>query len=124
MGWHLDGTYLENCSCDVPCPCTVSFDAGSDYDRCEAMLVFHVADGDVDGTDVSDLSVALVVNSPQVMTEGGSGHDQPPAVLAAGPGRRARRARAGLGLGIRSRRGHRPVRDRCLADGTGAQLPG
>jgi hypothetical protein len=28
MAWKLEGTYFENCSCEMPCPCTVSFDAG------------------------------------------------------------------------------------------------
>ena len=27
MAWKVEGRYFENCSCDVPCPCTVSLDA-------------------------------------------------------------------------------------------------
>src|SRR5436190_1112214 len=38
MAWQLTGTYFENCSCEMPCPCTVSFDAGADYDRCQEVL--------------------------------------------------------------------------------------
>jgi hypothetical protein len=34
------------------------------------VLVFHVADGDVDGTDVSGLTVAAVADTPKVMSEG------------------------------------------------------
>ena len=33
MAWKLEGTYFESCSCEVPCPCTVSFSLGADYDR-------------------------------------------------------------------------------------------
>jgi hypothetical protein len=42
MAWKLEGQYFENCSCDVPCPCTVSLDLGADRDRCNAFLVFQV----------------------------------------------------------------------------------
>jgi hypothetical protein len=52
MAWKLGGTYFETCSCEVVCPCTASLALGADYDRCKVTLVFHVVDGDVQGTDV------------------------------------------------------------------------
>ena len=70
MAWKLEGTYFENCSCDMPCPCFASFDAGADYDRCEVILLFHVNEGEIDGTDVSGLTVAVVADAPKVMTDG------------------------------------------------------
>jgi hypothetical protein len=70
MPWKVEGQYFENCSCDVPCPCTVSFDLGADRDRCHAFLVFQVESGEIDGVDVSGVTVAAVVDSPKVMTEG------------------------------------------------------
>ena len=70
MAWKLQGQYLENCSCDVPCPCTVSLDLGADQDRCHAFLVFDVESGEVDGVDVSGLTVAAVGDTPKVMSEG------------------------------------------------------
>ena len=70
MSWRLDGTYIENCSCDVPCPCTVSLSLGADRDRCNALLVFHIASGEVDGVDVSGLAVAAVGDTPKVMSDG------------------------------------------------------
>jgi hypothetical protein len=70
MAWSLQGTYFETCSCDVVCPCTASFALPATHDRCKAMLVFHVVDGDVEGTDVGGLTVAAVVDAPQVMGEG------------------------------------------------------
>ena len=45
MAWKIEGQYFENCSCDVPCPCTVSLDFGADRDRCNAFLVFQVESG-------------------------------------------------------------------------------
>src|SRR3712207_9472475 len=71
MAWHLEGTYIENCSCDVVCPCAASgFSAPADYDRCTAMFAWHIDSGEVDGTDVSDRSVVLVIDTPPQMLEG------------------------------------------------------
>jgi hypothetical protein len=70
MAWKLSGTYFETCSCEVICPCTASLALGATYDRCRVTLVFNVIDGDVDGTDVSGLTVAAVADTPKVMTEG------------------------------------------------------
>ena len=70
MAWKIEGTYFETCSCEVVCPCTASLALGADYDRCRVTLVFNVRDGEVDGTDVSGLTVAAVADTPKVMTEG------------------------------------------------------
>jgi hypothetical protein len=70
MAWQIEGTYFETCSCEVVCPCTASLALGADYDRCMVTLVFHITDGDVEGTDVGGLTVAAVGDSPKVMSEG------------------------------------------------------
>jgi hypothetical protein len=70
MSWKLEGSYFETCSCDVICPCTASMAFGATYERCRVTLVFNVMDGQVDGTDVSGLTVAAVADTPKVMTEG------------------------------------------------------
>src|SRR3954447_23627315 len=70
MAWKIEGTYFETCSCEVVCPCTASLALGADYERCRVTLVFHVTDGDVEGTDVGGLTVAAVADTPQVMSEG------------------------------------------------------
>jgi hypothetical protein len=70
VAWKIEGQYFENCSCEVPCPCTVSLDLGADYDRCQVLLVFHVDSGEVDGVDVGGLTVAAVGDTPKVMSEG------------------------------------------------------
>src|SRR5215210_8770076 len=63
MAWRLEGTYIENCNCDVVCPCGASgFSAPADYDRCTAVLAWHIDSGEVDGTDVGDISVVLVLD--------------------------------------------------------------
>ncbi|MCW3004459.1 MAG: hypothetical protein JWQ20_3757, partial [Conexibacter sp.] len=70
MAWKLEGNYFETCSCEVVCPCTASLALGADYDRCRVVLVFAVRQGDVQGTDVSGLTVAAVADTPKVMSEG------------------------------------------------------
>lgn len=70
MSWSVQGRYFENCTCDVPCPCTASMALGADYDRCQVVLVFHVDAGDVDGVDVGGLTVAAVGDTPKVMSDG------------------------------------------------------
>jgi hypothetical protein len=70
MAWKLDLSYFESCSCDVICPCTASFALGATLDRCRVTLVFHVNRGEVDGVDVAGLSVAVLADTPKVMSEG------------------------------------------------------
>ena len=48
----------------------MSFAHGADYDRCRVTLVFNVTQGDVEGTDVGGLVVAVIADTPKVMTEG------------------------------------------------------
>ena len=71
MAWRLEGTYFENCSCDMVCPCTTSgLTMPADQDRCRVVLAFHVERGDVDGLDVSDRTVVVVADTPPVMADG------------------------------------------------------
>ena len=71
MAWKLQGTYFENCNCDWVCPCTVSsLTAPATQDRCNVVLVYHVDAGQVDGVDVGGLSVAVVADTPRMMTDG------------------------------------------------------
>jgi hypothetical protein len=70
MSWTIKGSYTETCSCDLMCPCNLSFDHGATYDYCRVTLVFNLREGSVDGTDVSGRVVAMIADSPKVMTEG------------------------------------------------------
>jgi hypothetical protein len=71
MAWRLQGTYIENCSCDVVCPCAASgFAAPADYDRCNAVFAWHIDSGHVEETDVSDLSVVVLLDAPKQTSEG------------------------------------------------------
>ena len=71
MTWKLEGTYFENCNCEWVCPCTVSsLTAPATQDRCQVVLIYHVDSGDIEGVDVGGLSVALVADTPRMMTDG------------------------------------------------------
>jgi hypothetical protein len=70
MAWNIEGSYFESCSCEVVCPCTASLALSADYDRCRVTLVFNIKKGDVEGVDVSGLTVAAIGDTPKVMTDG------------------------------------------------------
>ena len=70
MAWNLKGTYFETCSCELMCPCNMSFDHGATYDYCRVTLVFNITEGEIEGTDVGGLKVVAIADTPKVMTEG------------------------------------------------------
>jgi len=70
MSWNIEGTYFETCSCDLMCPCNMSFDHGATYDYCRVTLVFNITKGEIDGADVAGRGVAVIADTPKVMTEG------------------------------------------------------
>src|SRR5215207_1580163 len=70
MAWKLEGSYAETCSCELMCPCNLSFDHGATYDFCRATLAFHVREGEIDGSDVSGLNAVVIIDTPKVMTDG------------------------------------------------------
>jgi hypothetical protein len=70
MAWNLKGSYVETCSCELMCPCNLSFDHGATYDFCRVTLAFNIREGNVEGTDIGGLRVAAIADTPKVMTEG------------------------------------------------------
>jgi hypothetical protein len=70
MSWNISGRYVETCSCELMCPCNLSFDHGATYDYCRVTLCFDIENGEIEGTDVSGLKFVAIADSPKVMTEG------------------------------------------------------
>src|SRR6266571_2142180 len=71
MSWSVEGTYFENCNCTFACPCTVTTCAtAATQERCQVVLAFHISRGQVDGTDVSGHSVAVLADAPAQMLNG------------------------------------------------------
>jgi hypothetical protein len=52
------------------CPCNLSWDHGATYDFCRVTLVFNIRTGAVDATDIAGCKVAMIADTPKVMTEG------------------------------------------------------
>jgi hypothetical protein len=72
MAWQLKGEYLENCNCDILCPCITSSSEGpADNERCYVPLAIHISEGHSDGVRLDGLNAVLVVDSPAVMGDGG-----------------------------------------------------
>jgi len=70
MSWNLSGRYAETCSCELMCPCNITFDHGATYDYCRATLAFDIEQGQIEGVDVGGLKFVAIVDSPKVMTDG------------------------------------------------------
>ncbi len=70
MSWSIEGTYFETCSCELMCPCNFSFDHGATYDYCRVTLVFNIREGEIEGTDVGGRTLAVIADTPKVMTDG------------------------------------------------------
>jgi hypothetical protein len=70
MAWKLTGSYAETCSCELMCPCNLSFDHGATYDFCRATLAFDIHEGEIEGTDIAGLKVVVIIDTPKVMTDG------------------------------------------------------
>ena len=63
MAWHITGTDLGPCSCDIGCPCILGATEG-DRGWCSAVRLYDIQSGDIDGIDVGGAKVALVADWP------------------------------------------------------------
>jgi hypothetical protein len=70
MSWNLRGSYAETCSCELMCPCNLTFTHGATYDYCRATLAFNIREGEIEGTDVAGRKVVAIIDTPKVMTDG------------------------------------------------------
>jgi hypothetical protein len=72
--WHAKGDYFETCNCDYLCPCIYTNLAGRPTKgRCDFALIFHVTDGEYQGTRLDDRTFAVVGYTPGAMGEGNGG---------------------------------------------------
>jgi hypothetical protein len=60
--YYLQGTLLEACSCKVLCPCWIGEDP--DTGDCKAFVAYHYDKGEINGLDVSGLSLINVAQIP------------------------------------------------------------
>ena len=72
MAYRIEGTYFENCNCDVACPCGASnLLLPATNERCDFLMAFRVTAGEVDGVDVSGATLAVLGDTPGQMSNGG-----------------------------------------------------
>jgi hypothetical protein len=60
--YSLEGTLLEICSCGVMCPCFVGEDP--DGGSCVGVIAYQLERGEIEGVDVSGLSIVNVAQIP------------------------------------------------------------
>jgi hypothetical protein len=70
MAWRIAGTYVASCSCNVMCPCPVDGPPTGPNGECNGVGVFHIADGNLDDTDLSGVNLCLVNHFPSNLTAG------------------------------------------------------
>jgi hypothetical protein len=68
MSYSLEGTILEVCNCDILCPCWVGEDP--DNGTCDAVVAWHIDQGQIDGLDVSGRTIALLGFVPGNILQG------------------------------------------------------
>lgn len=74
VSWHIEGEYLENCNCEVLCPCIIGprSSAGGALaepteGHCDVPMVFQIAKGRYGDTDLAGLHAALAIYTPGAM---------------------------------------------------------
>ena len=67
--WSLSGVVLIACNCDWGCPC--NFNALPTYRQCEGSWTWHVEQGRYGGVSLDDLNLAVAVQWPGAIHEGG-----------------------------------------------------
>ncbi|MFY9587188.1 MAG: DUF1326 domain-containing protein [Actinomycetota bacterium] len=70
MAYRIAGTYVLNCSCNLICPCGVDGPPTSKDGKCHGAQVMHIADGNKDDVDLSNVTFGWVYELPGKVTEG------------------------------------------------------
>jgi hypothetical protein len=58
MSYEMHGVFLEACDCRVICPCWL--DEDPEEDSCTGLVAWYIEKGEIDGADVSNLTVVSV----------------------------------------------------------------
>ena len=68
MAYQLEGSLLEVCNCNILCPCWVGEDP--DNGTCDSVMAWHFDKGNIDGVDVSGITLAAQVHIPGNVLKG------------------------------------------------------
>jgi hypothetical protein len=69
MAWHLDGRWMESCSCKLWCPCWLG-PAEADRGWCSGAVVVDIERGEADGVDLSKLKAVFLGDWPRDFASG------------------------------------------------------
>jgi hypothetical protein len=66
MTWNLSGKMVENCTCNMLCPCWFGVKELMIMDQgyCAAPILFRIQNGSIDGIDLKGRDVVLAVDFP------------------------------------------------------------
>ncbi len=70
MAWRMSGTYVATCSCQLLCPCPTDNPPTGPNGECRGVALFHIADGNLDDTDLSGVGFAFCNLFPSNLTAG------------------------------------------------------
>jgi hypothetical protein len=62
MAYRIEGKLLEVCTCNVLCPCWVGADP--DNGTCDGTVSWHIEKGQIEGVDVSGLTITMLSHIP------------------------------------------------------------
>ena len=68
MSYKLEGRVAEVCDCNAICPCWVG--ENPDNGTCDGLLTWHFDSGNIDGVDVSGLTISVLSHIPGNVLEG------------------------------------------------------
>jgi hypothetical protein len=75
MAWQLRGQLIENCSCNVFCPCWFGVQEYMIMDQgwCGGLIALRIEEGDSEGLDLSGRTATLAIHFPgPTMFDGGA----------------------------------------------------
>lgn len=70
MAYRIAGTYVSHCNCQQVCGCAWDQPPTGPDGKCRGIIVFHVDEGDLDGTDLSGVNMAAFFYIPEHFSAG------------------------------------------------------
>ena len=68
MAYSVEGQLLEVCTCNIMCPCWVGGDPDEGY--CDAIVGWHIKEGEIEGVDVSGRTFGMLAHIPGNILDG------------------------------------------------------
>lgn len=66
--WTFEAEYIQSCNCDYGCPC--NFNGYPTPGNCEALVAYHIRNGQFAGTKLDGVTFAMAAYWPKAIHEG------------------------------------------------------